>query len=261
MSLAAPSGWTVRATSPSSFARVAPGTSVTTTWTISLPAGTAPGSYGISALAGFTDAAGRGSSSDATTDSVPYPSVAAAISNAGISDDSNPAAANLDGGGQSYSAQALAAATPSLTPAATISHQGLTFTWPSAQPGTPDNIVAGGQTLPLSGSGSRLGFLGAADYGAASGTVTVTYTDGSSESSALGFADWWANAASSGGDILTTVPYLNTATGHLTQSVSIYYASVPLTAGKTVKYVTLPDVSTAALSGQTAMHIFAMAFG
>jgi hypothetical protein len=43
--------------------------------------------------------------------------------------------------------------------------------------------------------------------------------------------------------------------------VSIYYAGVPLQAGKTVQYVTLPAVSTGVTSGTTAMHIFAAAIG
>ena len=59
------------------------------------------------------------------------------INNTGISDDSNPTAANLDGGGGSYSAQALAAATPSLTPGATVMHDGLTFTWPNRSRAAP----------------------------------------------------------------------------------------------------------------------------
>jgi hypothetical protein len=192
---------------------------------------------------------------------VPYASFAAAYDNTGISDDANPTTGNLDGGGASYSAQALAAATPSLTPGATVTHDGLTFTWPNAQPGTPDNVVAGGQTLALSGSGSTLGLLGTGDYGTASGIATITYTDGSSQSIPLSFADWWANAPTAGDDILTTVPYINQPTGRQNQPVSVYYASLPLAAGKTPKYLTLPDVSQGAVSGQTAMHIFAVAIG
>jgi beta-glucosidase len=192
---------------------------------------------------------------------VPYPSWSAAVDNTGISDDANTAAGNLDGGGASYSAQALAAGTPSLTPGATVTHDGISFTWPNAQPGTPDNVVAGGQTVPLTGSGSTLGLLGTGDYGTASGTATITYTDGTSQTFPLGFADWWANTPTPGDDILTSTPYINNPTGHQNQRVSIYYASLPLAAGKTPQYLTLPDVSHGAVSGQTAMHIFSVAIG
>ena len=261
MSLTAPSGWQVQATTPASFDTVAPGQTVRTTWSITVPGDVNPGSYDLSAEASFTDAAGQASVSDATIDSVPYPSWAAAINNTGISDDANPTGANLDGGGASYSAQALAAATPSLTPGATVTHDGLTFTWPNAQPGTPDNVVAGGQTVSLTGSGSTLGLLGAGDYGTASGTATITYTDGSSQSFPLSYADWWANAATAGDDILTSVPYINQPTGRQNQRVSIYYASLPLAAGKTPQYLTVPNVSQGAVAGATAMHIFAVAMG
>jgi beta-glucosidase len=261
MSLTVPNGWQVQATTPASFSTVAPGQTVRTTWSITVPADVNPGNYDVSAEATFTDAAGQDSVSDATTESVPYPSWAAAINNTGISDDANTTAGNLDGGGASYSAQALAAATPSLTPGATVTHNGLTFTWPNAQPGTPDNVVAGGQTVPLTGSGSTLGLLGAGDYGTASGTATITYTDGSSQSFPLSYADWWANAPTAGDDILTSVPYINQPTGRQNQRVSIYYASLPLAAGKTPQYLTLPNVSQGAVAGATAMHIFAVAIG
>jgi beta-glucosidase-like glycosyl hydrolase len=261
MTLTAPAGWQVQATSPASFGTVAPGQTARTTWSIAVPAGTDPGSFGLSAQASFTDAAGAASTSDATTTSVPFASLAAAFDNAGISDDNDTGTGNLDGGGYSYSAQALAAGTPSLTPGDTVTHDGLTFTWPAAQPGTPDNVVAGGQTFPVSGSGSTLGLLGTGDYGTASGTGTITYTDGSTQAFTLGYADWWANAPTAGDDILTTVPYLNTPGGRNNHAVSVYSATVPLAAGKTVRYVTLPDVSQGAVSGQVAMHVFAVAVG
>jgi surface antigen len=183
------------------------------------------------------------------------PALNGAFNNVGISDDANPAVGNLDGGGYSYSAQALAAA--DLTPGASVAHDGLTFTWPDVAAGTPDNVLASGQTIAVSGSGT-LGFLGASDYYGSSGTGTITYTDGTTQSFTLTLADWWANAAATGGDILTSVSYMNTATGQMNQQVSVYYAPIPLQAGKTMQSVTLPDVSQQAVQGSPAMHIFAI---
>ncbi|RSM50694.1 beta-glucosidase [Amycolatopsis balhimycina DSM 5908] len=267
LTLTVPDGWTATATSPSTFPTVPAGQTVTTTWLVGVPASAQPGKFAVSARATFTSANGPGVSEDATTVVLPHPpyaSLPAAYNNAGISDDANPGGSNFDGGNASFSAQALAAATPSLTPGATFTHDGLTFTWPDAQPGSPDNVVAGGvaggQTIAISGSGQTLGLIGAGDYGSPSGTATVTYTDGTTESHSVSFADWWANAAT-GGDILTTVPYLNNSNGRLDQRVSLYYAPIPLQAGKTVKYVTLPDVSDGAPMGTAAMHIFTMAIG
>jgi hypothetical protein len=260
-SLTAPDGWTVDAVSPTSAKVLEPGSTMHTKWRVTAPAGIDAGPYDLNAMATFSATSGRGSSSAAAQVAVPYASFTAAYNNVGISDDANPTAGNLDGGGASYSAQALAAGTPSLTPGATVTHDRLAFTWSDAQPGTPDNVVAGGQTFAISGSGSTLGLLGAGDYGTASGVATITYTDGSSQSFPLSFADWWANAPTAGDDVLTTVPYINQPTGRQNQPVSIYYASLPIAAGKTPQYLTLPDVSQGVAAGQTAMHIFSVAIG
>ncbi|MGH3415744.1 MAG: fibronectin type III-like domain-contianing protein, partial [Actinocrinis sp.] len=260
--LTAPDGWTVTATTPASFKTVAPGQTITTTWTVTAPADATPTQTApaLTAELAFTDATGRHTENTGSTLSIPYPSFTAAVTNPGVSDDADPGAGNLDGGNASYSAQALAAATPSLTPGAAFTHDGLNFTWPDGAPGTPNNIVAQGQTVPISGTGSTLGIIGTADYGAASGTAVITYTDGSTQSFSLAFNDWWTNAPTEGGDILATFAHLNNANGALNNNVSLYTDTVALTPGKTVKYLTLPDVGPA-LINQTAMHIFALSVG
>ncbi|HWG62717.1 MAG TPA: glycoside hydrolase family 3 C-terminal domain-containing protein [Streptosporangiaceae bacterium] len=259
VSLTAPSGWTVNATSPSTFATVPSGQTAQTTWKVTVPSGAQPGPGQLDATATFTDANGQGSVDATAAASVPYDSLTSTFDNPGISDDANPTAGNLDGGGDSYSAQALT--TAGFSPGATITHDGLTFTWPSAASGKPDNAVAAGQTFAMSGSGNTLGLLGTGDYGTASGSGTIVYTDGTTQSFALTFSDWWSNQAQPGGDILTTVPYINTPGGKQNQRVSIYYAGIPLQQGKTVQYVTLPAVSNGVTAGTTAMHVFAAAIG
>lgn len=262
VSLVAPTGWTATATTPTAFRTVAPGQTITTTWTVSVPADATPtqAAPALTTQFSFTDGTGRHSETTGATVSIPYPSIVAAYTNPGVSDDADTTTGNLDGGGASYSAQTLAAATPSLTPGAVFTHDGLSFTWPDSAPGTPNNIVAEGQTLPVAGTGSTLGIIGSADYGAASGTAVITYSDGTTQPFSLAFNDWWTNAPASGGDILVTLPYLNNASGALHNHVSLYAETVPLIPGKTVKYLTLPDVG-AALINQTAMHIFAIAVG
>jgi beta-glucosidase len=259
MNLSGPSGWNVTATTPATFSQVAPGQTATTTWQITAPANASSGPNTLSATATFTDANGQGSADSSAQVSVPYPSFTSMFNNSGISDDANPTGANFDGGGASYSAQALAAA--GLTPGATITHDGVTFTWPNALPGQPDNVVAGGQTFPISGSGSTLGLLGASDYGDSSGTGTIVYTDGTIQEFTLNFPDWWSNSTPAGGDILASFPYIHNNGGNYNQTVSIYYQGIPLQSGKAIKYVTLPNVSQQAIQGSTAMHIFAAAIG
>jgi beta-glucosidase len=192
----------------------------------------------------------------------PYSSLAAAYDNAGISDDSNPSAANFDGTGDSYSKQALEAGTPTaLSPGGNATIDGTTFTWPMPV-GAPDNVLADGQIIDLSGSGSDLGFLGAAGFGAASGTGTITYTDGATQSYSISMADWYNNAPVAGDQIATTTTSWNySSSTQVKHPVSIYFAAVPLQAGKTVASVTLPTVSSGVGNGVNAMHIFSIAVG
>ena len=213
---------------------------------------------GTTAMHIFAMAIGSGT----PTMGAPYSSLATAYDNAGISDNSDPAAANFDGTGESYSAQALAAGSPTgLTPGGQATLGGTTFTWPTPI-GAPDNVIADGQIIDISGSGTDLGFLGAAGFGTASGTGTITYTDGSTQSFGLSMADWYNNAPVAGGEIATTTSSWNSSSStQVPHPVSIYFASVPLDPGKTVASVTLPTVSTGTGNGVNAMHIFAIAIG
>jgi beta-glucosidase len=213
---------------------------------------------GTTAMHVFAMAIGNGT----PTTGAPYSSVAAAYDNIGITDNSDPAPGNFDGTGESFSAQALAAGTPTpLTAGGQATFGGTTFTWPS-EVGAADNVIADGQTIDLSGSGTDLGFLGAGAFGAASGTGTITYTDGSTQAFSLAMADWYNNAPVAGDQIATTTSSWNFASSTQTpHPVSIYFASVPLQAGKTVASVTLPTVSAGVGNGINAMHIFAIAVG
>jgi beta-glucosidase len=183
------------------------------------------------------------------------PSLAAAYNSKGITDDANPTAGSFDGGEASYSAQGLAAA--GFSPGATVTHDGLSFSWPDTAPGEPDNVATDGQVISASGSGTKLGFLGAAccaPTGGQSGTAFITYDDGSVVQAPLAFADWWTNSPLPGTDIAATVPW-NVSPQNPDQDhpVSIYYAALPLDPSKTVRFVTLPS--------NLNLHVFAMAVG
>ena len=204
MSLAVPNGWTVQATSPSSFSNVHGGQTAQTTWQVTIPTGASPGTYQLSARATFQGASGGGDATTQTEVAVPYSSLSIAFNNSGITNDADTMPGNFDGGGQSYSAQTLQS--DGLTPGATVNHDGLTFIWPNVAPGVPDNVVAGGQTIEVSGSGKTLGLLGTGDYGTATGTGTISYTDGSTQSFTLSFSDWYANSPQPGGNVLDTFP-------------------------------------------------------
>jgi hypothetical protein len=188
---------------------------------------------------------------------VPYSMLAAGFNNVSITDDSNHSPSGfdggLDGGGNSFSAEALAAA--GLTPGSVFTFDGVVFTWPSAAAGTPDNIEADGRAFDLTGSGTTLGFLGVSANGASCGTITVTYTDGTTQQFTIGFGDWASTTPYTGGAVAVTSAYGNTDSGTSPWKATVFYDSVTLAAGKTVQSVALPT------AGSSPLHVFAAAIG
>jgi beta-glucosidase len=235
------------------------GRTIKVTWEITPPADTGGGTFTLTPQVTFTDPNGSHTVSASHLVAVPFRSFTAAYNSVAISNDGTNAG-DIDGNHATYSAQTLAAATPALTPGATVVHDGLTFTWPQSEPGTPDNVKATGQAIPVPGTGTKLGLIGTGVYGTASGTATIVYTDGTTQPVTIGFADWWANAAVPGGDIVATFPYLNINGGRQTQNVSVYYTSVALQPGKTIRYLQLPNINDGVTPGNV-MHVFAVAVG
>lgn len=256
MSLTPPQGWTATASTPAAFANVASGQTVRTTWSVGVPADAPRAGYRLQGGVTYTGPGDRQGSGDATTPvAIPFASLADAYGNVAISDDARTSEGNLDGGGRSLSAQALAAV--GITPGGTVTHGGLSYTWPDAPAGKPDNAVAGGQAFQFSGSGTTLGFLGLANNGTASGSGLITYTDGTTQPYTITFPDWW----SGGGDNVATLPYINTAGGRQNQTVHLYMSTVKLQPGKNVQLITLPNISQGVSNGKNAMHVFAVTTG
>jgi predicted alpha-1,2-mannosidase len=166
----------------------------------------------------------------------------------GISDDANGGAANFDGDGYSYSEQALTA--QGLAPGASVTHGGLTYTWPNVAAGQPDAIAASGQTIALkatAGAGS-IGFLGSAinaGNAGSQGSVTITYTDGTASTANVGFSDWTLGGGGGspqfGNTIVATTPYRNSGDGPQSIKTYVFAAAVPVDKTKTVASVTLPS--------------------
>jgi glucoamylase len=184
------------------------------------------------------------------------PTLEQAFDNVGITAASDAAAGNFDGIGDSFPASGLAE--DALSPGSTLLHDGLTIRWPATAPGTADNVLADGQTIAVSGTGTTLGIVGASAYGSTSGTVTVNYANGTSSSSTVAFADWIDPTAAAGTDVLATTAGWNPG-GSI--PVSLSYAAIQLTAGQPVASVTLPTVSGSAGQNVPAMHIFSLTVG
>jgi len=179
--------------------------------------------------------------------------------NIGISNDNSPAAANMDGWGSSYSAQALSAGGLTAGASAYDPTRTVIFTWPNVAAGALDNYQTNGQVLPVApvANATLLGFLGSATNGPSSGTATITYTDGTTQTFTLGFSDWTLGGGNTttlayGNKIAYTTQYRNRANGQESVKTYIFYTSVNLQAGKTIRSVTLPTAN------QGLMHVFAV---
>ncbi len=266
LSLSAPAGWTVTPSGATSAGTVAPGRSATQSFQVTPPAsGLWPGVVNLLATASYGGAGGRQTLINAAQVQVPASSLASTFNNTAITDDANPNPSasfiGFDGLGTSYSAEGLAV--DNLTPGASVSAGGLTFTWPDVAAAQPDNTMAQGQTIAISGSGASLGFLAAANNSAESGTGTIYYTDGSTQTFTLSVGNFWYPASQNGNPDnvqVAGVNFANYPTGSSGHEVYLFEQSVPLAAGKTVEAVTLPSLGSVT-GDNAALHIFAMAVG
>ncbi|GER90378.1 hypothetical protein KDW_45400 [Dictyobacter vulcani] len=154
---------------------------------------------------------------------------------------------NFDGQHNGYSYDALSAAG---LPKGSVTINGVNFNWRSAADGNADNYQASGQVVPVTpvAQAKTLAFLGASTGGAASGTATITYTDGSQQTFTLGLTDWCAPTVAYNNRVAAAATYRRTPHGNQTIKTSVYYTDVALQSGKTIKSVTLPT------NGQ--IHIF-----
>ncbi|MGZ6390506.1 MAG: hypothetical protein ACXWQZ_14750 [Ktedonobacterales bacterium] len=176
-----------------------------------------------------------------------------AYNNVGTTDDTKPQLGNFDGI-DSYSAQALAAV--GVVPGSTVTVNSVSFEWPNSPSAAANDYAAAGQVIPVTSSAgaTTLAFLGAADHGAHTGSIVVTYTDNTQQTAALAFSDWTLDGGSStpltNNQIVFTTPYRNTSSGKQGVNTYVFYAQVTIATGKTVKSVTLPSV--------VQLHVFAI---
>jgi beta-galactosidase GanA len=267
VNLNAPSGWTVVPSGAASLGTVAPGRSASTTFQVT-PASSGSSPAGPVDLVAQSTYEVFGQSRELLGTAqlqVPFASLAASFDNTGITDDSDinlgAGFEGFDGEGTTYSAQGLAAA--GLAPGTAVSAGGLSFNWPNVPSAQPDNTMAEGQIIRVSGSGTTLGFLAAANNSPESGTGTVYYTDGTTSTYTLDVGNFWYASGQSGNptnDQIAAVNYANYPTGSSGHTVYVFEASVPIDSGKTVEAVALPPLGSVA-GDNPALHIFALDVG
>ncbi|MFF9152882.1 GH92 family glycosyl hydrolase [Streptomyces sp. NPDC014846] len=182
----------------------------------------------------------------------------AAYDNTGVSDDRGEHdEADFDGGGWSYSRQALAAA--GLTPGGRGTAGGLGFTWPDSPAGRPDNASAAGQSVELTDAAKSLSFIGSAVNGNQRAEATVTYTDGTTGTADLSFTDWTVGGGGGtvqyGNEVVAKTAYRNVAGADKDPVATYVFATKPFTApdGRTIRSVRLPQ--------NTDLHVFTLATG
>jgi hypothetical protein len=256
--------------SSASLGTVAPGAEGSATFTVTVPSsGQTAGTVALLATAVWGAAGGGTTLQNSATVQAPYASLAASYDNTGITSNSatNPSSGftGFDGIGTSYSAEGLA--TAGLTPGATVTAGGLSFTWTNAAvaPNSTmaDNTMAEGQTIAVHGTGSSLGFLAAANNSPLSGTGTVYYTDGTTQTFSLNIGNFWYPSGSNGNPSNTTVAsvnYANYPTGPSTHTIYVFEQSVPVDSSKTVEAIQLPSLGDVA-GYNAALHIFAVSIG
>lgn len=255
---------TARPVPPVTLPVVFPHRSATVSWHLTAAPTATPGEYRVTASTATLRGHGRGTdrSNAGVLSTLPFQNLAAAFDNVGTTADADvdPPALNggVDGDGSSYSAEALAAA--GATPGRPVTHGGLTFTWPAAAPGTPDNVAAAGQAILVGAAGSTIGMLVTATYvapGTFAGTGTITYTDGSTAPFTVSVPEW-QHAYTAPADEALSMTYHNYApAGQVTAPTRIFFVAAPLDPAKTVAWVALP----AAGAGRATLHVFAIAVG
>jgi predicted alpha-1,2-mannosidase len=179
--------------------------------------------------------------------------LASYFNNRGVSEDSDTVSADFDGGGYSYSAQALAQV--GVTPGSTVTSGSAQYSWPVSPAGDPDNVQANGQTVTLNAAAgaTSLDLLASASNGTSTGTLTLHYSDGSTATAPITVTDWAQNPQA-GNTVAIASSYRNCPCGSaITATTNIYNVTIPLNAALGLVSVSLPaDAS----PGQ--IHVFAV---
>jgi hypothetical protein len=214
---------------------------------VTVPAGTAPGSYPVRITA-----AARGAASVSRVATIEVRTAARCAADAGgqcavglggeLNHDGTATVAastegDFDGAGWGYDGDLLPAAGP-------FARDGVTYDAPDPS-GTAANFVeARGQALLLpSGSYGTLHLVAAAHHGPVTTTLTVRYSDGTTADVPVTVGDW-AGAAPGGSTVIVDMPHrIRSGQGVDGPPVRLFGCAADLDASKTVRSVGLPDDS------------------
>ncbi|MBE7163630.1 MAG: PKD domain-containing protein, partial [Williamsia herbipolensis] len=172
--------------------------------------------------------------------------------------------ADCDGGGYSYSRQALEAAGAPQGKSLDVPGTDLHFTLPAVAAGTPDNAKGSGQTVPvdLPKDATKIAFVGAGTEGNQTSTATLKYSDGSTQSVPLNFPDWTLGGGGSVPSGYTSVAatQYRLDEGGRDGAKPYLFAAAPITleSGKTLAGVVMPK-QPGTEKDQGRVHVFSIA--
>ena len=182
---------------------------------------------------------------------VAYGSLAGAYNADSITEIATAAAGDFDGGGATFSAEALARAgvTPGSTVTVGTGDAAIGYTWP-APAGAADSVSPAGQTIALSGQGTHLAVLAsAASGGGVNPALELHYADGTTSTQNVFFPNWLPQASGLGGASVAIKSLgRNSATNpavyeYPTYGYQVYSNLVRLNPAKELAYVVLPTES------------------
>ncbi|KZM33823.1 GH92 family glycosyl hydrolase [Oerskovia enterophila] len=178
------------------------------------------------------------------------------FNNIGTTTDGKGATGSIDASDNTLSRADLAAA--GATPGARLplGTTGVTYTWPDAAPGAPDNWIPHGQSVPMGVRVEKISFLGLATNGPAKGTATVVYTDGTRQDVQVELTDWTPGTTYQFGNLpVVTTTGRNKANGTKDTTQAKVFGTVPVSVDptRTIESVILPQGT-----DKGVMHLFAV---
>lgn len=247
----APEGWTLVSATGDRAGTVKAGTSASAEFVFEVTGAAAADRQTVTVVADYTSQRSAASVSGANQLYVAYGSLAGAYNADSVSEIATAKAANFDGGGASFSAEALARAgvDPGSTVTVGTGDAAIAYTWP-APAGPADSVAPAGQTIALAGQGTHLALLAsAASGGGVNPELELHYTDGTVAKQNVFFPNWLPQASGLGGaSVAITSLGRNSATNpavyeYPTYKYQVYSNLLRLNPAKELAYVVLPTES------------------
>lgn len=247
----APDGWTLVSAEGDRPGLVDAGSSATATFTFEVTDAAAADRQSVKVTADYVSQQSTQQVSGANEIYVAYGSLAGAYNADSVTTLTTAKDGNFDGGGATFSAEALARAgvTPGSTVTVGTGDTAIRYTWPSPS-GAADSVSPAGQTISLQGKGTHLAVLAsAASGGGVNPALELHYTDGTVSTQNLFIPNWLQQASGLGGATVAIVSMgRNNANNpnvyeYSAYKYQVYSNLVRLNPSKELAYVVLPTES------------------